>query len=109
MRKSLHISGHYNQDFNPKPPIFQGNFTTCLRASIYWVFQQDALNTKVTQENILNYFECFTKASGSRRLPMSSQSLGCYSGFSLPTLFAEQTPSVALQSLTSGLVNLIFI
>lgn len=109
MHKPLHISGHYNQDFSPKPPISQGNFSTCSRASIYWVFQQDALNTKGTQENISNYFDCVTNASGSGRLPISSQSLGCYFDFSLPTRFAQQTSDVALQSLTLGLINLILI
>lgn len=88
MHKPLHVSGHYNWDFNPKPPISSGNFTTRLRTSMHWVFQQDALNTKVTQENISNYSECITKASGSR-LPIASQSLGCCSGFSLPIQFCR--------------------
>lgn len=109
MRKPLHRSGHYNQDFSPKPPISQRNFSACSRPSIYRVFQQDALNTKVTQENVSNYFECVTKASGSGTLPISSQSLGCYFDFSLPTQFAQQTSDVALQSLTLGLINLILI
>ena len=96
MHKPLHVSWHYNQDSDPKPPISQGNFTTRLRASLHWVFRHDAQNTTDTHENISNYFECTTKAPGSRRLPVSPQSLSCYSGFSLPTQFALQATRCSL-------------
>lgn len=94
MHKPLCISEHYNQDFNPKRPVSQGQFT-CFRASIPRGFQQDALNTKVTPEKTSNYSECITKASGIRG-PVFSQSLVCYSGFSSPTQFAQQTFDLAL-------------